>query len=64
MLQSIGTSEPTGTSGGEGAASRSERELITAVKETVGVTVGCDVVETCTFQSTPHRLEEMMSPGR
>src|SRR5205809_1059141 len=32
-------------------------DVIQAIHESF-LAVGCDVVETCTFQSTPHRLEE------
>jgi 5-methyltetrahydrofolate--homocysteine methyltransferase len=32
-------------------------DVITAIHESF-LAVGCDVVETCTFQSTPHRLAE------
>src|SRR3982750_2810416 len=32
-------------------------DVIQAIHESF-LAVGCDVVETCTFQSTPHRLRE------
>ena len=32
-------------------------DVIQSIHESF-LAVGCDVVETCTFQSTPHRLEE------